>query len=118
MAEVIEPEAFNERFTIGLDAAGQLIERTVRQMTTNEVLTAVQFYDNEIVRLEREAQPWSRLIAEAGAAGRLRELDLTGTAAEALHRLADALNTSVRLETLIMALMPGWQKNPVRRFRP
>ena len=53
MADVLKPEAFNERFTVYLDAEGKPVERTLREMTAGEVLKALEWLGEEIARLER-----------------------------------------------------------------
>ena len=50
MADVLKPEAFNERFTVYLNAEGKPVERTVREMTAGEVLKALEWLGEEIAR--------------------------------------------------------------------
>jgi hypothetical protein len=35
MADIVEPAAFNERFTIYLDHAGKSVQRTLREMSAH-----------------------------------------------------------------------------------
>jgi hypothetical protein len=38
MAEIIQPKALNERFTLYVNANGQPVQRTLREMTADEAL--------------------------------------------------------------------------------
>ena len=49
---LIRPIAFNEPFTIYLDADGKPVQRTLREMTAGEVMQAMQWHAAEADRLE------------------------------------------------------------------
>lgn len=54
MPDIIEPTAFDERFTIYLNAAGKPVQRTLHEMTADEVLMALEWHDRERTRLQEE----------------------------------------------------------------
>jgi hypothetical protein len=72
MAEVIEPRAFNQRFTLYLNSEGKPVERSLREMTAGEVWEAIRFQIGESNRLEAEAMPWQPAEGESEEAYRER----------------------------------------------
>jgi hypothetical protein len=116
MTEVIVPEAFNEQFTIYLNADGKPVQRALREMTADEVVAAVTWSHAEAKRLEREAAPWQELMA-AAADDHLGELaDKTLSELEAailvLRKAAEANEKHGRLLNSIQAAMPKWHQHP------
>ena len=73
MSGIIAPVAFNERFTIYLNAEGKPVQRTLREMTGDEVLLAVEWSHDEADRLDAEAEP-ARAISRAIQERRLEDL--------------------------------------------
>ena len=55
MADVVTPEQFNEQFTLYLNTKGEPVQRTLREMTADEVLAAERWQLAEADRLERDA---------------------------------------------------------------
>jgi hypothetical protein len=54
MADIIVPAELNERFTVYLNAEGKPVQRTLREMTVNEVLLAFEAgRAEEIAHLEK-----------------------------------------------------------------
>jgi hypothetical protein len=112
-ADVIEPAAFNERFTIYLNAAGEPVERTLREMTAGEVLAAIRWHDAEADRLRREAEPYNA-IAIAFETGRTDEIpdlsrDELRAGGAALRRAGEANMKTARLMKMVQVNMPQWR---------
>jgi hypothetical protein len=129
MAEIIKPDALNERFTLYLNAAGMPVQRTLREMTAGEVSLAFDWSRTEADRLDRAAEP-ARAIAIALEEGRREVLsDMTradmNAATASLDRRKEAVARHVRLMRLTQAAMPQWQdhndnglRNALRRWWP
>jgi hypothetical protein len=128
MADVLSPEAFNERFTLYLNAAGKPVQRALREMTPAEVMLALEWAEAETQRLNAEADP-ARKIGEAVEQERTEEIAHLTEAelVEAMERLeaaANALERDKRLLSAITASMPQWRgtgiplRQAIRRFWP
>jgi hypothetical protein len=69
MTDVIKPEAFNERFTIRLNVDGHPVERTLSEMTADEVLAAMDWHNHEHDRLLEEFSAFSAMGQALGETG-------------------------------------------------
>ena len=50
VADILKPNQFNERFTVYLNAEGAPVQRTLREMTGDAVLTAIDWHNAEAER--------------------------------------------------------------------
>jgi hypothetical protein len=109
---VVKPPQFNERFTIYLNAAGEPVQRTLSEMTADEVMQAINWHDEEADRLEREAGPLLGL-AVAVEAGTLDPTpNMLRDAAQGLRQASDAQIKSARLLEQVRAILsPQWQRH-------
>jgi hypothetical protein len=59
---------FNERYTLYLDTAGQPVQRTLAEMTCEEVLQAIGWHTEAAAQAEREIKPFEAMVGafEAG----------------------------------------------------
>jgi hypothetical protein len=114
MAEIIQPDAFNERFTIYLNTEGEPVQRALHEMTAAEVLLALKWQAAEADKLQAEVEPWLK-IGDLIDAGRSDELpaELTADELDAAGArclvAADAAQHVRRLQSLICAAMPQWR---------
>jgi hypothetical protein len=111
MAEVIEPRAFNQRFTLHLNSEGKPVERSLREMMAGEVWKAIRFQIGESNRLEAEAMPWQPAEGESEEAYRERmsgQPDL-GAIVALLRRAAQASFRAADLMERVQTLMPQWR---------
>lgn len=113
MSEVITPGAFNEKFTLYLNTEGKPVQRTLREMTADEVLRALEWQGSEADRLNREAEPARQIASAAADKGRHAEIAHLSeaefdAAALALEKAGEAAERQVRLLGLIEAVMPQW----------
>jgi hypothetical protein len=111
--EIIQPDAFNERFTIYLNTAGKPVQRALREMTAAEVLLALDWQTTEASKLQAEAEPWAK-IGDLIDAGRMDEVpdlspDEFRIAGDRLNEAADALLRLRRLRSQICTTMPQWR---------
>jgi hypothetical protein len=120
MADVIQPAALNERFPVYLNADGRPVERTLREMTADEVIAAVEWSAGVAERLACEAMPAEELIVAVQAGhGELlnsktrQELE-AGIAA--LDAASKAIGRHAHLLKLIRAAVPQWQEQTKRRL--
>src|SRR5690349_969895 len=59
---------FNERYTLHCDTADQPVQRTLAEMTREEVLQAIDWHTEEVAQAERETKPFEAMV-EAFEAG-------------------------------------------------
>jgi hypothetical protein len=103
MAEIIQPDAFNERFTIYLNTVGNPVQRSLREMTAGEVGRTMDWHYREAMRLEAETRTF-REIAEAAAAGTLdpaTPADVRRCAFDGLGEAQAAAEKAARLWKLV-----------------
>jgi hypothetical protein len=126
MADVVKPEQFNEKFTLYLNTDGQPVQRTLREMTAGEVMQALQWHDDEVARLQREAEPACAIgrAAEEGRSADVAHLtdDELRAASTALTRYSEAAKQLSRLMTRVIATVPPQAKHlplpqALRRYR-
>ena len=112
MAAIIKPGAFNEQFTIYLNTVGKPVRRTLREMTADEVLLAMNWSLAEADRLSIEAEP-ARQLAIAIEEGRAEEIGSTHEqikdSAAILRRAGEAMESDARLLSLVASAMPQWR---------
>jgi hypothetical protein len=113
MAEIITPAELNERFTVYLNSDGNPVQRTLREMTADEVLLALEWSGAEAERLNREAE-LARSIAEALEDGRTEKLAHLGkhdidAAISLLCQAGEAMVSDARLMSLVMSAIPQWR---------
>jgi HAMP domain-containing protein len=125
---VLMPGNFNECFTIYLNADGNPVQRTLREMTAGEVLAAIAWHTAESDRLEHETQRF-RDIAKALEAGDAdavppdtKEAEIKHMAA-ALREAGEAQLKTARLMQLVHVNMPQWRRRmkigeALRRYWP
>jgi hypothetical protein len=113
MAEIIEPAALNERFTIYLNTEGNLVQRTLREMTADEVLLAEDYAAAEADWLQREAAP---AVALSIRIERGERDVLAGFTCEQCEAMSDAMGAARealdrvrRLMVLVNLAMPRWR---------
>src|ERR1700751_1159081 len=97
MTKVIEPIAFNERFTLYLNAEGKPVQRTLREMTAGEVLQAMEWQRAEAGRLKAETAPfgaWANAVEE----GRLDDIPPDVSTEELEAAVAKCLEAADALE--------------------
>jgi hypothetical protein len=128
MAEIIIPDALNERFTLYLNADGNPVQRTLREMTPDEVLLALEWSGAQAELLNQEAES-ARLIAEALEDGRIDEIahlekhDIDA-AISLLRQAGEAMVRDARLMSLIASAIPQWRgakmslRQAVHRYWP
>jgi hypothetical protein len=127
MADLITPDRFNEAFTIYVNTDGKPIQRSLREMTANEVLGAMAWLNAEAGRLERESSPFAEIatIIEAGGdvPPEITKESLIGGIAM-LRQAAEANIKGARLMALVRTNLPQWRgkdirfDDAVRRFWP
>jgi hypothetical protein len=113
MNNVITSAAFNEQFTVGTDSDGKPVQRTLRDMTADEVGRAMDFHHREAMRLEAETAPY-RAMAEAAEAGTLdpdTPADMRWHAVDALREAGRAADKAARLWTLVLLTLRAAQVN-------
>jgi hypothetical protein len=82
MAEIITSAAFNDKFVVGLDACGNPVQRTLAEMSADQVIAAGQWLLHEIDRLDELSVRYGRedlsleLAAEQAMQQPLRLMDL------------------------------------------
>jgi hypothetical protein len=108
---VLKPDAFNERFTF-LDADGKPVQRTLREMTADEVMAALVWQDAEMEHWSAEAGR-HKAVFEAVDAG--KELTKEQNAAldaalDALEEMEAAIERMRRLFRLVRAIVPEGPK--------
>ena len=114
MAEIIQPDAFSEPFTIYLNTKGKPVQRALREMTPAEVLLELEWQTAAADNLQAEVEPWLK-IGELIEAGRSDEVpaELTAdelhAAGERCHAAAEASLRVRRLRSLICTTMPQWR---------
>ncbi len=112
MAEVIEPRAFNQRFTLYLNSEGKPAERSLREMMAGEVWEeAIRFQIGESNRLEAEAMPWQPAEGESEEAypERMSGQPDLGAIVALLRRAAQAIFRAADLMASVQTLMPQWR---------
>lgn len=115
MASILQPDQFNERFTLYLDTDGQPVQRSLREMTADEVLTAIDWQTAEANRLERvtcDARGES-LLESFKAAGQVPDgvtNDELEQATAAMWAAAEAWEKGARLLELVRANIPNWHQ--------
>ena len=113
MAEIVQPDAFNERFTIYLNADGNPVQRTLREMTATEVSLALEWSRAEVEQLDTQAGT-ARRIAGALESGRteeiahLRQRDIDA-AISILRQTGEAMERDARLMSLVASTIPQWR---------
>lgn len=108
---ILKPDAFNERFTLYLNAEGKPVQRTLGEMTAAEVALAVEWQEAEAIRLEVEADQAREIAAalEDKRADGITFADIYAAGAK-LQAAAEAENRSVRLLELVQAKLPLWRR--------
>jgi hypothetical protein len=127
---IITPAEFAEKFTIYLNTDGKPVERTIREMTSGEVLAALEWHQAEGDRLVAE---FAAIEADVDAAGATVEggkadaiaVDTLERGAAAAERAVEVTEQTERLLRLVMAAIPQWQRHKdmalqegVRRYWP
>lgn len=125
--EIVAPGAFNERFTLYLNTTGTPVQRSLREMTADEVVAAIKYQVAESNRLEAEAKPWQPAAGESDEQWKQRigqQPDLRDIVA-LLRRAGAAQCRAADLMQLVNAQMPQWSRHPkmglhqaVRRWWP
>ncbi len=125
---IVRPDQFNEKFTLYLNGAGKPVERALSEMTSGEVLRALEWHSEEADRLEREAEPFCRIAESVEAGGEWPEdmsQEAARHAAALLGRSCDACEKDARLLHQVSVLIPQWRRHKgmnlseaVRRFWP
>jgi hypothetical protein len=122
---VVTPRAFNERFTIYLNAAGEPVERSLAEMEATEVGLAFRWLDSEVARLRAEFSPINqaaRVFHETGTMPpELAALtrDEWDQAQAALKAAGDAIEKERRLFAMIEAMIPErYREQPLGKSLP
>ena len=110
MADVLKPKAFNERFTVYLNAEGKL-QRALCYMTAGEVLAAIERHKVEAERLEAVTAPFldhddlplSGEVTDEERAALARRLMAE---ADLLQRYSAAQDRYARLVQQVCAVIP------------
>lgn len=114
---VLRSTAFNEPYTIYLNADGNPVQRSLHEMTSGEVLQALKWSQAEADRLDIAAE-LARRIAKAVKQGRTDEVaHLTReefkAAGLALRQAVDACERHAQLLSLVSAQIPQWRGSDV-----
>jgi ribosomal protein S8 len=115
IADVLKLQAFHERFTLYLDAAGEPVQRPLTEMRSGEVLAAIKWHVSEGNRLEREAAPFTEMAQIVEAGGNLlveTSERIMDEAVAALRQAGEAQEKAHRLMVLVRANIPQWQRHP------
>jgi hypothetical protein len=101
-------EVFDDRFLFPSET-GALIERSLLEMTPRELLCALQWQEDEAIRLDRETEP-HLAVAVAVNQGRAHHYSPAEVAAatEVMARYRDAAIAAIRLLELIRVAIPEW----------
>lgn len=128
MAKVLKPDAFHQKFTIYVNVAGDLVQRTLSEMSADEVMAAVQWQSDESDRLEREAAPFierTKLVMDGKGLTNDLAQDYLEIAVATMRAAAAAGLKAVHLMEVVRANLPQWKQHPgmtmeiaLRRFWP
>lgn len=97
----------NVRFTVGFDADGNPVQRTLREMRLDEVIAAIQWHHHELVRLSSEADRLFVGMDSGNRTPKAKEIEAFEAAKKA--KVA-ARGTFTRLMALVEAAIPQWQR--------
>jgi hypothetical protein len=120
MADVVVPDQFNEQFTLYLNTDGEPVQRTLREMTADEVLAAERWQLAEADRLDRETEPLSKMaeMIEAGVSPPGLTPEGAAAATAELRKAADAAGKYVRLMTIVKSRIGNqWDRHPTLTMR-
>ena len=114
MPDVIAPPRFNEVFTISLDADGQPVEKPLREMTADEVWSALSWYHREVYRTERATSPYAEMTAalEAGTLDPNTPGEEVMRGAKLFREAAEVQLKEARLLSAVRSSMPEWRRHP------
>jgi hypothetical protein len=115
--ETIQPEDFNEKFTVFLDSEGCSVERALHEMTAVQVLASIEWHTDEALRLQEESAPYVEIanVAEAGMLDPSIRRGARQTANDTIRRTAVALEKAARLLALVTSTLPKqWEHMPLR----
>jgi hypothetical protein len=110
MTDTAARDALDERFTIYCNAKGKPVQRTLREMTADEVMEAIEWNGREADRLEKLAAPYlhRRSPAEAFEAGEITDAEMvaqTEHGVALLQASAAAFTRSANLERAVLAAL-------------
>lgn len=109
---VIKPDQFNGHFTIYLNVAGDPVQRTLGEMTADEVLLALEWHSTEADRLIKDAAPISAMMEKMARSGASPPELVAMTQREyihakaLLHQALEAGEKCQRLMLLVNAKLP------------
>ena len=129
MADIIKPDALNERFTVYLNAEGKPLQHTLREMTADEVLRALKWQRDEADRLEAAAKPFMDENDDMPLPGEMSDQELMAWAqrkqeeADLLMQNAEAQARCARLMLTVGSVVPATETNAplvdaLRRYWP
>jgi hypothetical protein len=104
------PAPAGQRFTIGLDAEGGPVRRTVAGMTMIEVLAAFKWQDEVVTRMDAAAEGARRTV-DAMQAGHVITQDELAQAMETMRAHVVELKRKADLLIQVRAAMPRWDKD-------
>jgi hypothetical protein len=120
VADILTSDRFNEQFTLYLNTKGEAVQRTLREMTADEVLAAERWQLAEADRLDRETEPLSKMaeMIEAGISPSDLTLEGARIAMAELRKAAEAAAKYVRLMTIVKARIGNqWGRYPSLTMR-
>jgi hypothetical protein len=124
---IVRPDQFNEKFTLYLNGAGKPVERMLSEMTSGEVMRALEWHGEEDARLEREAAPfipWAEVVEAGGSLPPDVTRDAIRHAVDALRASGEMKKKHADLLHMVGVMMPQWQRQKMplgaalRRFWP
>jgi hypothetical protein len=120
MADVVVPQQLNEKFTLYLNTKGEPVQRSLREMTADEVLAAERWQLAEADRLGRETEPFSRMaeMIEAGVSPPGLTPEGARAAMTELRKAAEAAGKYARLMTIVQGRISNqWDRHPTLTMR-
>jgi glutamine synthetase type III len=128
MAGVLTPAKLNERFTVYLNTESKPVERTLREMSADEVLSAINWHVAESRRLDRETHRFTemaKIIEDGGALPAEITSENLHQASMELRQAGEAGQKAGRLMVLVVASIQQTHRQhgmklgeAVRRFWP
>jgi hypothetical protein len=110
----MKPEAFDASFTIGLDPAGEPVERPLKRMTAEEFLAAWAWHREAAARLEEEGAAVLDLLSDKAEEGWLTpaERQVFRMGINLMRAAGVEHHKSGRLMQFACMVMPQWVQQP------
>lgn len=116
MADIIKPDPLNERFTLYLNSDGEPVQRTLREMTADEVCRAYQWHHDDCDRLQPAGDAAAAIWNDEEQRAALTR-DQFKELSAVLDELIEVNAKAMRLARLIQATMPQWEDHPDMTMR-